>query len=294
MSSPLPHLVFTTPRKLPDARKLAGRVVVLDVAFAADGMGTPFEETTLAFIATLGSRLAAWIDHHDHQRHADFSTDERFVLASKAEHGACPEMVTPELVRKIGPVDTLVCHLDLDGLYAAAKWLLGGEEPYAGADADARAVDTRIGVPGPIAETIDRALRAHFRDEGLKHRVVRYLYSRCKDKVLWQEIVQAARAFERMAEEAKRLSGLYERRGRAVIVDAGACAKQPYDKTLLLLEGQRLADVAIVRESGNITLAAAFDSGIDFIEMLSLGGGMPTRVSIAEGRLEVALQKINK
>src|SRR6185369_12958209 len=110
----IPELVFTTPRHLPDAKKLKGRVAVLDIAFAADGMGTPFEETTLAFIKELGGRLAAWVDHHDHDRHVDFRADPRFVLATKAEHGACPEMVTPAIVREAGPIDTIVCHVDFD------------------------------------------------------------------------------------------------------------------------------------------------------------------------------------
>src|SRR5437764_8406589 len=106
MAESLPELVFSTPRNLPNARKLRGRVVVLDIAFAADGMGTPFEETTGAFSRALGGRLAAWVDHHDHERHEQFKADPRFTLATKAEHGACPEMVTPELVRAAGPVDT--------------------------------------------------------------------------------------------------------------------------------------------------------------------------------------------
>ena len=182
MSSP--DLVFTTPRKLPDAKKLRGRVAVLDVAFAADGMGTPFEETTGAFIRELGGRLAAWVDHHDHEKHVDFRGDPRFVLATKAEHGACPEMVTEAVVKEAGPVDTIVCHLDLDGLYAAAKWILGGVEPYPGADDDARAVDTRLSEPGPTGLVIDNALRAHFRDEGLKHRIIRYLCGGLRDKQL--------------------------------------------------------------------------------------------------------------
>src|ERR1700758_3220831 len=119
-----PDLVFTTPRHLPDARKLRGRVAVLDIAFAADGMGTPFDETTGAFLRALGGRLAAWVAHHDHERHAECAGDARFTLATKAQHGACPEMVTPEVVRDAGPVDTIVAHLDLDGIYAAVKWCL--------------------------------------------------------------------------------------------------------------------------------------------------------------------------
>ena len=169
------RVVFTSPRALPSARELPGRVVVLDVAFAADGLGTSFVGVTLKFIQELGSRLAAWVDHHDHDSHGDFRGDPRFILSTKAEHGACPEMVTPEVVRLAGPVDTIVCHLDVDGLYAAAKWLRGGTEPYAGADDDARAVDTRIGEPSPEATRIDHALRAHWTDETLKLRVVHYL-----------------------------------------------------------------------------------------------------------------------
>lgn len=289
----LPEIVFTTPRNLPDARKLRGRVAVVDIAFAADGMGTPFEETTGAFIRELGGRLAAWVDHHDHERHREYAGDRRFTLATKAEHGACPEMVTPVVVREAGPIDTIVAHVDLDGIYAAVKWVLGGLEPYAGADDDARAVDTRIGTPGPIGELIDKALRAHFRDEGLKHRIVRWLCDGMKDKPLGREIAEAAADFDRMAAETARLAALYEPRGRAVFVDAATHAKAPFDKTLLLLEGQKRAPVAIVRDAGMITLAAAFDSGIDFIKLLDLGGGMPTRVSLKESRLDEVLQKLN-
>lgn len=289
-----PDLVFTTPRSLPDAKKLRGRVAVLDIAFAADGMGTPFEETTGAFIRALGGRLAAWVDHHDHERHAEFRADPRFTLATKAEHGACPEMVTPEVVREAGPIDTLVCHVDLDGLYAAAKWIRGGVEPYPGADDDARAVDTRIGAPGPSGALVDKALRAHFRDETLKHRVVRWLVGGLKDKTLGAEIAEAAADFDRMAAEALRLAERYVRRGRAVYVDAGREARAPYDKTLLLLEGQKQADVAIVRDAGMITVAAPFDSGLNFVLLLGLGGGMPTRVSLPESRLEEVLSKLER
>ena len=63
---------------------------------------------------------------------------------------------------------------------------------------------------------------------------------------------------------------------------------------MLLLEGQKRAPVAIVRDAGMITLAAAFDSGIDFVKLLGLGGGMPTRVSSKESRLDEALHKLNE
>src|SRR3954468_19077604 len=106
------QFAFLTPRTLPRPESLAGRVAVLDIAFASEGGGSSFDKVTLPFIKGLGSRLAAWVDHHDHERHVDYKDDPRCVLATKAEHGACPEMVTPEVVRRAGPVDTIAVHLD--------------------------------------------------------------------------------------------------------------------------------------------------------------------------------------
>src|SRR5689334_16145402 len=206
VSTNIPHLWFASPRVLPRADKLQGRVVVLDIAFAATvGTSVSFDLTTKPFLIGLGSRLAAWVDHHDHERHADFAADPRFVLSTKAQHGACPEMVTQELVRATGPVQTILCHQDLDGIYAAAKWVRGGIEPYAGADDDARAVDTRVGEPGPVGRMIDEALRAHARDDALKHRVVRFLVGGCgAGTAQHREVIVAAAAdFARMADEAR-------------------------------------------------------------------------------------------
>jgi len=286
-----PSIVYATPRTLPKASSLLGRVVVLDVAFAAGGMGTPFDETTRPFIEELGNRLAAWVDHHDHELQAAYASDPRFHLTTKAQAGACPEMITPELVAEVGPIDTLVVHLDLDGIYAAAKWILGGREPYPGADADARAVDTRMGEPGPIAALIDRALRARFRDEALKNRIVRYLVGGCADPEHRKVIEEAARIFDATEEETRRLAATYVRRGRAVYVDARH-VRGPFDKTELLLLGQKLADVAIVHHAGMITVAAAYDSGLNFLELFGLEGGMPTRVSLPENRLQEVLEKL--
>jgi hypothetical protein len=287
-----PRIVFSTPRTLPPAKSLEGRVVVLDIAFAADGMGTPFVDMTGRFLAELGDRLAAWVDHHDHEFHSRYANDPRFVLATKAEHGACPEMVTPELWARIGPVDTILTHLDLDGIYAAAKWVLEGREPYPGADDDARAVDTRTGEPGPTGRLIDFALRARHRDEALKHRVVRWLVGGLKDKQHRAVIAEAAAEFQKMDEETRRLAGRRHMRGKVALVNA-AEARGPYDKTDLLLHLQKVAPVAAVRDSGMVTLAAGFDSGWDFVGLLGLGGGMPTRVSIPESRMEEALTKVN-
>jgi len=289
----IPQLYFTSPRVLPRADKLHGRVVVLDVAFAATiGTTVSFERITRPFLDALGVRLAAWVDHHDHEKHAEFAGDPRFVLATKAQHGACPEMVTPELVRQTGPVDCICTHVDLDGLYAAAKWILGGTEPYPGADDDARAVDTRVGTPGPIATRIDRALRAKFRDDQLKRGVVQFLVGGMQPGVHDDVIAEAAAEFERRAVTTRELAHRFTIRGRVAVVDTTGAQGQ-FDKTDLLLAGQDKAPVSIVRDSGMLTIAAPFDSGWDFVSLFAIGGGMPTRVTIPEQKLDDVIAKIN-
>jgi hypothetical protein len=270
---------------------------VLDIAFAATvGTSVSFELVTKPFLDGLGDRLAAWIDHHDHVRHVDFARDPRFVLATKAEHGACPEMVTPDLVRQTGPIDSIVAHVDLDGLYAAAKWILGGVEPYPGADDDARAVDTRKGTPGPIAARIDRALRARFRNDQLKRAVVQYLVAGMAPGAHEDVIAEAAAEFEHRDARTAELARRFAIRGRVAVVDTAGAAGE-IDKTDLLLAGQARAPVAIVRDSGMLTIAAAFDSGWDFVQLFELGGGMPTRVTIPDPgtskQLDELIAKIN-
>jgi len=289
----VPNLVFASPRLLPKPEKVTGRVVVLDIAFAATvGTSVSFEQTTQPFIEGLGDRLAAWVDHHDHERHADMARDPRFVLATKAQHGACPEMVTPDLVRQTGPIDSIVTHVDLDGLYAAAKWILDGKEPYKGADDDARAVDTRIGEPGPNATRIDRALRAKFRDDQLKRAVVHFLVGGMKSGPHDDLIAEAAAEFERRDAATQTLAKRFTIRGRVAIVDTAGSSGQ-FDKTDLLLAGQAKAPVSIVRDSGMLTIAAGFDSGWDFVALFELGGGMPTRVTIPEQKVDAVIAKIN-
>ncbi|MCG8556178.1 MAG: hypothetical protein MJD61_12960 [Proteobacteria bacterium] len=280
-----PILAFGTPRKLPKPKHLAGRVVVLDIAFAAGSAGASFERTTLPFIEELGERLAVWVDHHDHVKHAQYSDDPRFVLSTKAEHGACPEMITPELVTRIGSVDTICCHTDFDGLCSAAKWMRAGREPYQGADMDAHAIDTRIGKPGPLADRIDRALRARYRDEALRGLIVRFLAGGALDQGLYERISQAADQLLPLEHEARRLAKGYQVDGKLALLDARE-ARRPYDKTLLLLLGQRCARVSLVHDAQTLTVAARFDSGIDLLDILGLHGGMPTVVSLHAGELE--------
>ena len=254
--------------------------MVLDVAFAANAGGASYEKTTLPFIEGLGTRLAMWIDH----RHADYAEDPRFGLRTKAQHGACPEMVTPERVAAAGDIDTICCHVDFDGLCSAAKWIRGGVEPYEGADADARAIDTRLGEPSERARVLDRALRGRPRDEALRGLMVRYLADGATDAALYRDFQRAAAALEAMERESKRLSARYEVRGNLAICDA-TNRDGPYDKTELLLIGQRMAPISLVHDETTVTVAAGFDSGIDLVSALGLNGGMPTRVSVAAKRL---------
>jgi hypothetical protein len=288
----IPRLVFASPRVLPRASTLEGRVVVLDIAFAAtSGSSVSFEQVTRPFIDELGDRLAAWVDHHDHDRHVDFAGDLRFTLATKAEHGACPEMVTTELVRQTGPIDVIVTHHDLDGLYSAAKWIRGGVEPYPGADDDARCVDTRIGEPGPIARHVDRALRARFRDDALKRSVVLWLSGGMPAGALKETIDEAARAFEDRDAGTDKLARRYVVKGCVAFVDTSG-VREPFDKTELLLRGQEMAEVSVVRDSGTVTFAARFGSGWDFVSLFHLEGGMPTRVTLPEARFDEAMAAV--
>ncbi|HLV67704.1 MAG TPA: hypothetical protein VKY73_17915 [Polyangiaceae bacterium] len=267
---------------------------MLDIAFAGTAGGSGgFEKITLPFIQGLGPRLAAWVDHHDHDRHPDFAEDPRFVLATKAEHGACPEMIDPELVARIGAVDTIVCHTDFDGLASAAKWMRGGVEPYPGCDDDARAIDTRLGTPSRVGERIDRALRGRPNDPGLFGIVVRLLAGGLADASLWEPIDRAADELLPIERETQRAAERYVRLPPQVAYVDVSEGFGRIDKTLLLLLGQQREPVSIVVDRDTVSIAARFDSGLNFVEMLKLGGGMPTRVSVPRSRLREVLTALS-
>ncbi len=274
---------------------------MLDVAFASEAASGGFDKTTLPFIEQLGARLVRWVDHHDHVRHADYRNDPRFVLTTKAEHGACPEMVTPELVDQTGAVDTIVCHTDFAGLCSAATWIRGGTEPYPGADEDARAIDTRTAQPGPVGLRFDRALRARPRDTALYGLIVRHLSDGLGDASLWAPIDEAAAELAPIEELTRTIAtgyALVELRPEAGALPPGVRSiayvdatphHGKYDKTQLLLLGQERASLAVVVDTDNVTLAARYGSGVSFLERLGLSGGMPTLVSVPRKRLTEAL-----
>jgi hypothetical protein len=286
------EIAFGTPRKLPKPADLRGRVVVLDIAFAGHQVTKGFDGITLPFIDRLGDRLRAWVDHHDHEEHQRFADDPRFVLTTKAEHGACPEMITPELVGRVGPIDTIVCHTDFDGLASAAKWLRGGRESYPGCDDDARAIDTRIGVPSRTADRIDQALRARPRDFGLMGVIVRHLGEGLVDDSLWESIDAAGREWTAIEKETRRAALGYGRFHPGVAYVDISEGYRRVDKTLLLLLGQEREPVSVVVDQSSVAVAARYDSGLDFVQMFELGGGMPTRISVAKKRLREVLSKL--
>ncbi len=290
--SDFPNLVFATPKKLPDAGQLPGRVAVLDLGFCAQGLTPSFEHMTGPFLKKLGDRLCAWVDHHDHPYHERYRSDARFVLASKDQQPACAPMVTAEVVRLHGPADTLLCHLDFDGLYSAARWVLGGEEPYAGADADAVAVDTRSGELTKTGRLIDRALRAKFQDAALKIAVIRFLTTKSPAAAanFRETIAEAARIYDRLEADTLAWAGRFTVRNGVAFVAVPDGVK--FDKTELLLSGQALAKIAIVENSGSLTLAAGFHSDVNFLDLFDLGGGMPTRVTIPSVRKAEVLAKL--
>jgi hypothetical protein len=298
-----PEIAFATPRKLPKPDQLGGRVVVLDVAFASEASGGGFAKLTKPFIDKLGKRLAAWVDHHDHVLHEEYKRDPRFVLVTKAEHGACPEMVTPELVARVGAVDTIVCHTDFDGLCSAAKWMRGGVEPFPGADDDARAIDTRIGTPSATAVRFDRAIRARPRDAALLGLIVRHLAGGIADASLWGPIDRAASELDAIEHATRavarryRLIDLEKRDGvpasvRSIAFVDATAEHGRYDKTLLLLLGQERAGAAVVLDMDTLSFAAPFDSGVSFLALFGLSGGMPTLVSIPKERLDDSLARL--
>ena len=120
----LPQLAFASPRLLPKAEKLVGRVVVRRYRVRRDGrdVSVSFERITAPFIAALGDRLAAWVDHHDHERHPDFAGDPRFVLATKARaRGVSRRWSRPSSCAR--PARSIVSstHVDLDGLVCSGE-----------------------------------------------------------------------------------------------------------------------------------------------------------------------------
>jgi hypothetical protein len=275
------------PGKLPPP-PARGRVAVVDVAFAG---GENFEKSTLPFLDALGDRLAIWIDHHEHPvGWARFRDDPRFVLVPNRIAHACPELVTPEVVRQAGHVDVIVAHADLDGLLSAVKFLRGGAPPWPEADEDARAADS----PGRghaissraarLSDALDHAaaeLRTAQR-ESLRQEIVRALASGETPPALQRRIDDLAREHREALAPVEALAAKAREEARGVlVVRVPKALARPVKKALLSRLEER-APVGVVIEGRAVT-AATFRDGLD----LSLCDDLPAgRSDYRFGRAE--------
>jgi hypothetical protein len=256
-----------------------GRVAVLDVAFAG---GDNFARSTVPFLEALRDRLALWVDHHEHPMWSQYRGDPRFVLVPNREAHACPELVTPDVVRRAGAVDAVVAHADLDGLLSAVKFLRGGEEPWPGADEDARAADS----PGRghalssrarlYVEALDEAgstLRSKQRD-ALRHDLVAALVRAPEPlpRTLQQRLEELQHTHAETLRPVDELAATAREETRGVLVvrvpkDLG----RPVKKALLSRLEER-APIGVVVEGRAVT-AATFREDLDLSAVDELPAG---------------------
>jgi hypothetical protein len=238
------------------------------VAFAG---GDNFEKSTVPFLEALGDRLAIWIDHHEHPvGWARYRDDPRFLLVPNRVAHACPELVTPEVVRRAGDVEVVVAHADLDGLLSAVKFLRGGEPPWPEADEDARAADS----PGrghpispraaQLSEALDHAaaeLRTAQR-ESLRQQIVEALVKGETPKALQRRIEDLARAHHEALAPVDGLAAQAHEEARGVLVARVPKALPRPVKKALLSRLEERAPVGVVIEGRAVT-AATFREGLD-------------------------------
>ena len=147
------------------------------------------------------------------------------------------------------------------------------------------------GEPGPIANRIDCALRARFRDETLKHRVIQYLGGADKGAGACGRRSPGGRARDfTFGSREERLAAQYRVVEGVAYVQAGP---RPYDKPELLLLGQERAPVSAVsmiraRSPSPRISSRAWIS----VKLFELGGGMPTRVTLPEARYDEVMTKL--
>lgn len=270
-----PKLQFvSSPKQLPPP-PLTGRVVTLDLAFAA---GDWFERSTRPFILELGMRLARWIDHHPHPAWDEYEGDPRFLLVDKQQAPACPQLVTPELVAEIGPVEHLIAHADFDGMLSAAKFLRGGTEPYAGADEDGRAIDA----PGQgyvcsargmrLARAMERSGDAHRSKHGdFAIQMAHALVEGTEPAALAATIDKYAAQAQERQEELRILLDDAVRDHPSILLLRLPRTVSASDKKNLLRELEESATLALIEEPAALT-AATYDARLKLTQVSGLHG----------------------
>ena len=285
------EVFFAAPFRLPSPADLGQAVVVLDIGFCATQGSRSYESITEPFITGLGDRLKLWIDHHTHDRHQDFAEDPRFILMSRQQHPGCPELVTPERVTQAGAVDTIVCHSDFDGIASAAKFLLGGFEPYEGCDADARAIDSRLGTPGARASRLAAALAIRH-DEPMLRMVLTSLIRSSEPDAVRRAIDEASQKYSDRLERTSQAVSQGEHVGIAWLVDARK-SKRHIDRTQALLLAQERAQYGVfIGQDSRVSIATRMDNDIDLTKVFSMNGGMKNRVTLPLERLVEVLSFI--
>lgn len=277
VSKPVVHFV-ARPHALPHAPR-SGRVVVLDVAFAN---GKDFMTSTLPFIRSLGPRLAMWIDHHDHPAWSEYQGRENFVLVSKLQARACPQLVTPQIVARAGGVDHVVAHADFDGCMSAAKFLRGGTAPYAEADEDGRFSDA----PGhgfvcsPRGLRLTKALeqaRSDFAETDYVALLIEVAWAQARDEegvALRDRLTDLATAFDARAVGLTELLVGVTRPHPEVMFLQAPTGLSSGDKKFLLRHMEERARVAVIEQDGGVTIATYDDEeeGLDLGALKGLKG----------------------
>jgi hypothetical protein len=262
----------------------AGRVVVVDVAFAA---GNQWKSKTKPFIDALGDRLVRYIDHHEHRTGWPAVVDDpRFLLVPNRIAHACPELVTPEVAKACGALDAVVAHADFDGALSAVKLLRGGIAPWASADEDARAVDspgrghTLSDVGARISLAMDEASCRYEREAQLAFlsRVSWALVDGDNDPVLDDELdtlSSAARAAEVEGRALAQAHGGLEAPGVFVVrVDR---KQDNRVRRSLLMYAEERATIGALWEpdpaGGAWVTAATYDGTLDLEDVTGFEGG---------------------
>jgi hypothetical protein len=275
----LPEIVWVdSPASLPH-RLPAGRFAVVDVAFASQ---EKFAQTQ-RFMEENGASLAAWVDHHKHDAWPQYALDARFVLVPNVLAHACPELVTPDVVRRVGPVAMVLAHSDFDGMMSAVNWLREGVPPYPEANEDARAADS----PGRGHVFCARGWRLAEALEELKDRlhtpqrhavlteIALSLVNGAESTELTQKVDELARKAVKVTQQAQAVvqRGKEESPGLFVVRFPSNLSARLKKQVLLLAEEK--ASIAVVVEgtaAGSIHVTAAtFDERLD----LSRCTGLP-------------------
>ncbi len=131
-----------------------------------------------------------------------------------------------------------------------------------------------------------------YRALGLFGLVVRHLSTGLSDASLWDPIDRAAEDLIPIERETRRAAERYRRLPPGVALLELTADFNRVDKTLLLLLGQEREPVSVVVDRDNVSVAARFDSGLNFVSLLDLGGGMPTRISVPRTRLLEVLRAL--